>query len=398
MDSGEVHYRKKNCVMPSPLFKFLKHLIKMNSILQKLTNARKGPFVSMIIPTFRLSRDRMQNPEILKKAVRKAKSALKRMAGIEYISEMINDLDKLALQFNPDKAAEGLGIFISPGIAEMIYFPFKVKEKIIVNDSSFETRDLLYMDQLLIPYYTLVLTKKSVRLFSSQGNQLNEIRDGNFPMEYVEEYEYARSSLGSSVGYGYKGFDKDKSELSKIRQQSFYKEAFSHLALYLSNSRIPLLVAGTREQLASFLSAKNSGNHIAGTFTGTYSDKNFNTLSKKAFISINHYVREQVKRTIENFKEKNGRGRIACGIKEVWEAAQEGRGQQLLVDKDYHCTGYLRDDDQSLHLRAPKGKYTLVHDAVDDTIETVIEKGGEVIFTDAKQLDAFDYIAMELRY
>jgi hypothetical protein len=82
----------------------------------------------------------------------------------------------------------------------------------------------------------------------------------------------------------------------------------------------------------------------------------------------------------------------------VWTAAQEGKGLWLLVEKEYTRPTYLRDGDPTLYMRPPKGKYTLVPDAVDDIIEVVLEKGGKVMFTEENKLRKFDSIALLHRY
>lgn len=363
-----------------------------------ILSEKKGPCLSIIIPMNRLSRDRMLNPEIQRKAIRKAKSILKRKEYSEAVtSVMLEKLNDLTGQIKPVYDMYGLGLFISPEIAELIEFPFPVKEKIIM-DTSFETRDILYLKQFLTPYYVLVLGKNRIHLYSAVIDHFIEIKDGNFPMEYHDDHEYEHASIGTSFGFARKGFEKDKSALIKMRTQSFFKEAGTQLASYMHKTHLPLIVAGIKNQILDFKAQPSFHETISGEVIGSFNENNFADLRSKAWLSLAKYKRSEVNSKIKEFTERDRLGHLAKGIQEVWLAAHEGKGLSLLVEKDFNRTSYLRNNDPILYTRAPKGKYTIVPDAVDEIIETVIEKGGKVTFAEEGKLNKFDSIALLLRY
>ena len=364
-------------------------------IINRLLVAKHGPFLSILVPLHKTGRERMQNQAIINRAISKAKSVLKRSAtSVELMTKLLDQLDA---PFKPNKPPQSVGLFVSPEISEFVCFPFRVTEKILVDDS-FETRDLHYLKQYLAPYYTVLLTTHSARLFISQGAQFDEIRDGIFPMHHEDEYEYARPSFTTSVGFVRTSSDRDKSSVTKLRIEAFYREVISSIQSCLRNKEFPLVVAGTREQISMFASLNDIGDSISARVYGVFTDKNLEDAGEKAWLSLGHFRKEQEKKLIHDFEEKNTHKRLATGIQEVWAAANESRGKLLLVEKDYTCRSYLKDGDPVLYLRSPKGKYMLVPDVVDEVIETVIERGGHVTFTDNKSLRLFDRIVLELRY
>ena len=90
--------------------------------------------------------------------------------------------------------------------------------------------------------------------------------------------------------------------------------------------------------------------------------------------------------------------RVAATVGEAWRKANEGRGKLLLVERDFHQPGRL---DASGLLLLPADDPTaqdVIPDAVDEVIETVLNKGGEVVFVENGQLDAYQRIALVLRY
>ena len=77
---------------------------------------------------------------------------------------------------------------------------------------------------------------------------------------------------------------------------------------------------------------------------------------------------------------------------------QKGRGSTLIVEEGFHYPA--RVDASSLHLspaddiRSPD----VIDDAVDDVIETVMVKGGYIVFVDDSTLTQYQSITLILRY
>ena len=90
--------------------------------------------------------------------------------------------------------------------------------------------------------------------------------------------------------------------------------------------------------------------------------------------------------------------KYASSITEVWQLAQEGRGSTLIVETDFHYPA--RVDETGLFLTPAEDPTApdVIDDAVDDLIETVMAKGGKVVFVDDGVLEQYQHIAMILRY
>lgn len=363
-------------------------------VLQKLLAEKKGPCLSIIIPQHKVSRERMQNPELFRKALTKAKALLKQK---EILGAMQDRLDKQAKEYKPKYQAHGLGIYLSPQILEVVHFPFPVKEKIIM-DTSFETRDLYYLQQFNIPYYVWVCGKKQLALYAGSGDELTEIKDGTFPAKYEDDFEYAKPTPGTSFGESLKAFEKDKGDMVKKRTSSFLQKKVKHLLKHVNKATTPLLIAGTKAQLALVKDLPELKGKIAGEIVGSYSEQTLNKLRGKALEALTKYMEQKTENLVHDFKENDRPDRLAKGLQETWQAVHEGRGRILLVEKDYSRSSYVRRSDPSLYLFPPKGKYTLIPDAVDDLIECMHEKGGEVMFAKPNKLRDFDSIALLLRY
>lgn len=361
--------------------------------------AEKGkPCLSMVIPTHQYSRDRMQNPEIIEKAIQKAKRLLANGAWNKNdINQVENKIQALLGSVDSMRLQEGLAIFISPNIMRIHLLPFTVKEKIMLGQS-FEIRDMVYFNQLLTPYFLLALSKKRIRLFKGSGRDLQEVINNDFPQQYVEEYEYERPSLGSSSGSSLKAFERDKSIVQENREKVFFRKADTILNKYLKEDT-RLFIAGVTEAIANFRESSHHLKNFAGTIEGNFDLDALHPLAETTWQKIQDTIRSENQALLMKLQKYIGRQLAVEGILDVWRTAKEGKGLTLLVEKDYQVTAYQHADDPSaISLSPPAGKYELVIDAADDVIETVMENGGSVTILENGELQNFNHIALLLRY
>jgi hypothetical protein len=130
-------------------------------------------------------------------------------------------------------------------------------------------------------YLILSLTRKKISLIRVVDSHPIEINDEAFPMTYSEEYEYSKSSAGTSFGYALKGFEKDKSVVTESRFITFLREANVRLRPYLKKD-VPLIIAGVKKELGDFETITNQKDRITSRVHGSYSTYNRNDLVQKA--------------------------------------------------------------------------------------------------------------------
>lgn len=366
------------------------------SLLQK----EKGNIcISIIVPTHKLSPDRRTDPLQLEKAIQKVKEYLQsKYTGVN-INPLIQSIDELYGNIDFNRNAEGIGLFVSADVKKLVHFFFPVKEKVNIGDA-FEVRDWLYQAYYNVPYYVLLLSEKEVKLFNARLNTVTEITDDHFPNKNIAEYEYNRPTRGSSyVGHAFvKEFEKDKSVMEEIRFESFFRQADDLLNSYLANE-VPLIVAGDNKNLSYFRKITHHEKHIACYIPGNYLLSTENELGKLTWKAMKLFLDNGKERLISEFTEKIGRGLGMNGIQNIWKAAFEGRGLKLLVEKDFSVTGFIKNKDQyQLFLHPPKKTHHVLPDAVNNVIEMVLEKNGEVVIMENDSLKEFERIALITRY
>lgn len=359
--------------------------------LDKLEKEKDNPCISVIIETDRT--DKARNLQVLKKALLRAKASLKSKAYPENIKESLAlKIDRVA-QNIPDRIEDGLGIYLSPKHSLVCTFPFEVSPKIVIGQS-FELRDLYYFKQYSAPYYIVNLSKHGVELFEASVESLKEIKDGNFPFVFVDEFEYERASIANSSSSSLKSFEKEKAQISDERLKAVFREADAHLKSYLKSDDTRLLVAGTQKSVSSFLGLTIFKKHFFGKISGSF---NANKLGQAAWSIYVRNKKKEIDEAIHKLDELSPE-RLAEGIRPAWKAAMEGKGQMLVVEKDFHLKAFQKPGQSEILLQPPKKPYKIITDAVDDLIEVVIAKDGTVLFTENGQLKDQSHLALVLRY
>lgn len=361
----------------------------------KLIAAKGSPSVTMVVPTFRVSPERQQNKEIIRKAVTKVKAFLEHEKVSSAQKELLlKRLGELTEGIDTTHLLDGIGFYLSEGIAEKVLFPFTVAEKISI-DESFEIRDLLNLQQFLSPYYVLVIGKKIIRLFRAKGDELEEVSDNHFPLQLEEEYEYSPPSLGSSYGHSLKAFEKDKGILSTIHLRSSFKHVDDALAEYLNLQDGKIILAGTKTLTTDFENITSHRKSIVAKIEGSFRDKSLAELALAAWPAYVNWVTEENNQLLGKLDERKLND-VVYGIHNVWKAANEGRGLVLLVEKDYQQRAFLKDNGDIV--LSPQQQFPLVRDAVGEIIKMVSRKNGKVVLVENDKLVNYEKIALLLRY
>ncbi|MCE2789648.1 MAG: hypothetical protein LW630_07010 [Saprospiraceae bacterium] len=321
--------------------------------------------VSIILPTHRVSADRKIDKFQMEKALDMVRQALKVKYNEEEYGPLLKKLEVLSDTVDYNHNLEGLGLYVSEDVEMMVRFPFHVEEKIMVGDN-FEIRDLLQYTQITKPYLALMVSEKQIRLFSGNGTPPKEIRGEDFPMEYTETYLYNTPSRGSSQPFNsqMRSFEHDKSHMNELRHKAFFRASDDLLKQYMIQEHASLAEIG--ELITEVLQKE---------------------------------LKHKIACLIDEFREKIGEGRGVAGIQEVWSVAGEGRGWKLIVEKDYKVPGFVRDDNPNFLLLKPVAEsHKTLADAVDDIMEEILRKGGEVYIAENGELTEFDKMILITRF
>lgn len=370
----------------------------MQNELNMLQNDTSGLCISIIGSTHQLSPERRTDPQQLENTINQVKAELQEKYGnTPEVAALLQGIDELYSQIDFNHNGPGIGLFVSQNVKIVIRFFFPVRQRVLTG-RSFDIRDLVYQSNYSLPYIVLTLSKKEAKLFTGQLNELTEITDTNFPHLNNAEYEYSKPSRGSSyVGHSFvKEFEKDKSVMEEIRIKQFFKETDGLLKGYKAN-QVPLITTGESKDLSYF--SQITEHNIACNIPGNYITYNPHELGALTWKAMKLHLDNKKEKLINDLREKKGERPAVTGIQNIWKAVMDGRGFKLLVEKDYHRTGYTEiNNDYDLWLHPPKEQHNVLSDAVNDLIELMLKKNGEVIFFETDALREYNGMALITRY
>lgn len=352
--------------------------------LKQLQSLSYVPSLSILLPTHRTSPDNKQDPIRVKNLVDEAKERLREEFSAREIEPLFNKLDTLVSEIDYPHTLDGFALFVSHDFAQSYYLPFPVPARVVI-DKTFATRDLVYGLHREQRYWVLLLSQASTRLLAGTGETLEEVKDENFPM-----------TMTGPGGTSPIPFDADSSYLDD-RHRRFFQQVDNAFANYAEDESLPLIVGGVIRQVSFFQEVSQYTSAIAGTLSGNFDKTPIPELIPQVWPIVQSVRDAQKANALQALDAAMGTQSVVSTVGEAWRLANEARGKLLLVEKNYHVPAILTANG-GLKLVEEAGGTEVIDDAVDEVIEAVLAKGGEVAIVDDGSLSIHQRIALTLRY
>lgn len=350
-----------------------------------LQSHRSHPSVSILLPTHRTSPDNKRDPIVLKNLATEATDRLVEMLGKRDAAPMIRKLEAQVAAIDLRRTLDGMAIFVNDAHAGVYLLPVPLNPRVVIDDT-FVTRDLVFALNRSPRYWVLALSEQPTRLFEGVRETLVEVRGGGFPMEHT--------GPGGSQALPKLT---DKSKYEDEHHQQFFRRVDQALAAFTKADPLPICVVGVERWLSRHRSVTNHKDIVA-TVTGNHDQTPPHELGKLVWPVVADALSVKRRRALDALDAAVGAQRFSSGLSDSWRRAQDGRGELLLVEQDYHQAARLDEDTNQLRLVAADDASATMADAVDDLIELVLAKQGNVVFVDDGALEGHGRVALTLRY
>lgn len=361
----------------------------MNKTDLQLLQAISGyPAVSILLPTHRTSPANKQDPIRVSNLVRQAADRLLKEFSKREVEPILVRLEKLAEEVDYRYTLDGLALYVNQDIARKYYLPFELKERVVI-DETFATRDLVYTLNRLSRYWVLALSEKPTRLFEGVKNTLVEVEDHGFPMTHTGAGGEGRLPGGQGVS---------RSAYRDEQHRQFFRQIDQAFGKLYADDPQPLAVVGVDRYLAFFNEVSKHKNAIMTTMTGNHDKSAPHELADLIWPLVRENIAQEKTKYLDELDNAISQRRFASGIEHAWRMAHEGRVRLLLVEDDFHYPATL---DESGLVLTPADDATapgVIDDAVDELIEMVMAKGGEVRFLSDGSLSDHQRIVALTRY
>lgn len=352
-------------------------------VLQSMVSV---PALSILLPTYRHFPDNQKDPIRVKNLVDEARERLSQEFDQREIDPLLIRLETLVADIDYNHALDGLALFVSHDFAKKFYLPFAVPERVII-DQTFATRDLLYGMHRTVRYWVFLLSQNATRLIAGTGETLEEVFDDSFPMQMIGPAATQPVPYHSDTAY------------VDDRHRRFFQQVDRAFATYTQDEvePLPLILGGVDRQISFFREVSKYQGDVAGTLTGNYDRATLAELTPEIWAIAQTVRQQRHDDALKSLDAAMSQQKVVSTIEEVWRLANDGRGKLLLVEKNYHVPAVVTENGGLKVVDHPGGT-DVMDDAVDEIIEAVLLKGGEVELMDDGELAQHQKIALILRY
>lgn len=263
--------------------------MNISTLNELILHKDDGPRVSIIVSTELKSFSDKEKMELkFKKIIDQVIKQLQEKYDKKIVDSIIGLISSTFKEIDLTHLQHGIGIFASPNFIRQVFFPFQVKDKIIIN-RYFEVSDVIETIDKLAGYSVLLLSKNKTRFFKGKGRSLIEIIDQNFPHHFENEYEMERTPSQYMKNNGV-----EVSQVNNIRLEDYFRKIDKLIDDYIKNE--PMIIVGVIKNLSTYKKISKHRNLIISEFTGNYDKSTPHVISELIWPEVETYsqkIKEQ---------------------------------------------------------------------------------------------------------
>ena len=318
----------------------------------ELIEASGYPCVSVLLSTTRSDLMTPEDARRLRGLVARVEEMLDEvhLGGARRIRHRLRELADVATWSPTDR---GLALLVSQAVAKAVLLPQPVTDRAVL-EPTFATRDLVLALHRTPPYLLLALHPTCAHLFEGLGQRLTEVPAGAPPM-----------TLSGSVAEAIGVLRTAEAEEDQI--SDFLGRVDRWLGEYRLAHPSPLVLAGPAAMLDRFTTMSRNLHRLAGR-VGAEEAGTPAQLAGAASLLLERYLysrREEALRLLTRTERERPED-VVRGTQRCLRFARSGRPRMLVVEEGYTVPGTAQ------HGQAR------VHDLVDDLMEVVIRRGGQL--------------------
>lgn len=293
-------------------------------------------------------------------------------------------IDAAGVRIEAGEAALGLALFASPDEHRVLRLPFRVEEEVIV-DTTYATRQLLEGWARRVKHRVVVLDRSGARLLEGEDEHLAEVRAHGFPVHLDRPTEQDTPHR-----------DRPRHEMVPEEDgRAVARAVAAALTLARRSDPRPVVLVGEERRVATLQHVADLGDDLVGVVHGDHSRDRDQQIGPLVWPTIARWSSDRAARSCERLRDAAGQGTAVTTFPAVLAAVSEGRGRELIVEEGFAMPRTWLDGLSPGEEPDPRIE---TEDMVDDVIEQVLSKGGEVTFVAPGSLDDCGRIGLLLRW
>lgn len=353
--------------------------------LKRLANERNNPCVSISMNTHRTHPDNLQDEIVLKNLIKEAEERVISEFGERESEEVLKKLKNISNKIDINYFLDSLHIFISKDTEEITQSIWEVKENRVYIDDHFAIKPLIIEHNRVSIYLILKLTQDATHLFEVHNdNVVKEVENHIFPFG---ENPHRESSK----------VQKSDSEFMDTMIREHFRDIDKALVDYIGNQDTKVVVVSTKDNYSKLQQVATKPSIYLGHTDLNYQEKAPHQLVKGAWeIILNDHKNTRTK-AIEEVKSAVSENKVLTDLQEIFQASIDGKGDLLIVHKDFQQPVKMIDNRTFEYGDDPKQE-GYIDDITSNIAWNIISNGGSVFFTENDEIKELGNIVLKTRF
>lgn len=353
--------------------------------IEQLTKEQNDPCVTITFNTHRTHPDNQQDSIVLKNLINEAEDRIIDEYGKREAAEVLEKLSAIEKEVDVDYNLDSLHIFLSKDTKEIFKTAWPTTENAVHISDSFAVRPLIKAYSRSEQYYILMISQSGVHLYEAQDDMiLEEIRNDDFPISQNNHYN-THHDKGTDPKHLDDLVREYLNKVDKALQNVYHETGFRCVVICTEDNYSRLMQVAARPDI------------YMGYTNINYNETSTHYLAEQAWEVVKNLQHEERTNAINNMKEAVAHGSVYTDLQEIYQAAIDGRGEQLILHQDF-TQPVLMKTDRTFELVEDTTKEGVIDDIASNIAREVLIKNGDVIFTTQDEVKDLGDIVLKVRY
>lgn len=377
-------------------------------LIHELLSVTEAPCISLYMSTHRSHPENTQDPIRYNNLLKQVKESLLEKYPAVKIHTVLEPFETLASDHEFwNHTNDGLAVFCSPGLFEVIHLQMPVEEMVFVDDG-FHTKPLRHFLQTADRYQVLALTLDAIHLFEGNQHSLVEIE---LPDDFPKTIEVAlggdltekHSTVASYGGVGgdsakmHHGHGGKNDEVDSDAERFFRVVANAVYDRYSKPAGLPLILAALPEHHNLFIQVNKNPFVLTKGIEINPQSASIEKLAQLSWEVLQPEYLKKLKALAGKFNQAKSNELGSDNIEAVIEAAEAGRVDTLFIEAHRVMASRLRNKVTGT-FETTDVTQPVLDDQLDDVGELVNRMGGTVLIIPKEQMPAHTGLAAIFRY
>ncbi|MFA7615658.1 MAG: hypothetical protein WCY16_03645 [Weeksellaceae bacterium] len=356
-----------------------------NELFEKLATEQSNPCVTVSLKTHRTFPDCEKDEIRLKNLFKEAGERLTDEFGKREVNGIFAKMDEIMETYDFRHSLDSLHIFLSNSTKEVVRSPWPVDQNKVHISDGFAVKPLIIMNERVTDYMILLLSKSGSRLYLANNDKINsEIENDVFP------------STDNPFDLTSKVAQSDSGKMDSMLLEYFNRIDKAVVKVHRENG-LKVLVVATEENYKKLKKVADVPSVYIGYSAVNYNDDSVHTISKSAWEVIQANQKSERTKAIEEMQLAVSQGKVLTDLREIYQAAKEGRGELLIVHNNY-LQPVKMNGDNTIELIDDETAQGAIDDINSVIAKEVVSKNGRVIFTNQDEIKSLGKIVLKTRF